>query len=110
MIGPLTKLQLLFACACLTAQAAGPLELTLPPSLYAVPGVPMSIYFDNIVLTEKPEEYRFEVKCDIGTTEAKRWTVTAEDKDVGNHPIEMTVKDASGKMVESGKMTLKVSK
>lgn len=94
----------------LISHAAGPLELTLPPAVYAVPGVPMSIYFDNIVLTEKPEEYRFEVKCDMGATEARRWTVTPENKDVGNHPIEITVKDGQGKVIESGKSTLKVAK
>jgi lysophospholipase L1-like esterase len=110
MIRPLTKLLLFFACTCLTAQGASSLQLTLPPALYAVPGVPMSVYFDNIVLTEKPEECRFEVKCDVGTTEARRWTITPEDKDVGNHAMEITVKDAAGKVIESGKMTLKVSK
>jgi len=70
----------------------------------------MSVYFDNIVLTEKPEEYRFEVKCDVGATEARRWTVTPADKDAGNHAMEITVKDAQGKVIESGKMTLKVAK
>ena len=109
MIRPLTKLLLLLACTCLSAQGASPLQLTLPPAVYAVPGGPMSVYFDNIVLTEKPEEFRFEVKCDIGASEARRWTVTPEDKDVGNHPIEITVKDASGKMVESAKTMLRVA-
>ena len=92
----------------LTAQAAGPLHLTLPPAVYAVPGVPMSLYFDNIVLTEKPEAYRFEVKCDIGTSEARRWTVTATDKDTGDHPMEITVKDAQDKVLEHGKIVLRV--
>lgn len=105
----------LLACGVLassalqTANAAGPLQLTLPPTIYAVAGVPMSLYYDNIVLTETPEKYRFEVKCAIGTNEARRWTVTASDRNVGDHPMEVTVKDAQGKMVESGKMTLRVS-
>src|SRR3954465_9489326 len=92
-----------------SAFAASALSLTLPPACYAVPGVPMSIYFDNIVLTEKPEQYHFEVKCDVGTTEARRWTVTPQDKDAGAHPMEITVKDAQGKVVESGKMVLRVT-
>lgn len=98
------------ACwAVVPASAANQLQLTLPPTCYAVPGVPMSIYFDNIVLTEKTEEYRFEVKCDVGASEARRWTVTPEDKDVGNHPMEITVKDASGKVMESTKTMLRVA-
>ena len=48
------------------------LNLTLPPELYAVPGVEMSIYYDNIVLTQNPEQYRFHGACDIGQSEARR--------------------------------------
>lgn len=102
-------LSLLTALAFAQAQAAGPLQLTLPPTLYAVPGVPMSVYYDNIVLTEHPEGYRFEVKCDVGASEARRWTVTPSEKDVGAHPMEIAVKDAEGKVIESGKMTLRVA-
>jgi hypothetical protein len=41
---------------CLAASFcfAGDLQLTLPPVVYATPDVQMSIYHDNIVLTEKP--------------------------------------------------------
>lgn len=98
------------ACgAYVSASAAEPLQLTLPPAIYAAPGVPMGLYFDNIVLTEKPEDYRFEVKCGIGTCEARRWTVTATDKDVGTHPMEITVRDAQGKVLEHGKTVLRVA-
>lgn len=103
---------LVAALACwlpLPAGAAGPLELTLPPTLYAVAGTPMSLYFDNIVLTETPEQYRFEVKCAIGANEARRWTVTPGDRNTGDHPMEITIKDAKGKVVESGKMMLRVA-
>src|SRR5215207_2990715 len=82
-------------------RGATPLQLTLPPTLYAVPGVPMSVYFDNIVLTETPENYRFEVKCDVGASEARRWTVTPSEGNVGIHPMEIMVKDAQGKVLES---------
>lgn len=107
---PFSRILLLFVlCAPPAARSADALQLTLPSAIYAVPGVPMSVYFDNIVLTEKPESYRFEVKCDVGASEARRWTVTAADKDVGSHPMEITVRDGQGKVLESGKMTLRVS-
>ncbi len=102
-------LPVLTALALYPAHASDSLQLTLPPTVYAVPGVPMSVYFDNIVLTEHPEEYKFEVKCDVGATEEKRWTVTASDKDVGTHAMEIAVKDAQGKVLESGKMALRVA-
>jgi len=50
----------------------GALRLTLPPVFYVAPGVEMSIYYDNIVLTETPEAYRFTFKCAVGKSEARR--------------------------------------
>lgn len=86
-----------------------PLQLTLPPACYAVPGVPMSIYFDNIVLTETPERFQFEVKCDLGATEPRRWTLTPSAAQVGDHALEVTVRDAVGKEVARGKTRLHVA-
>jgi hypothetical protein len=103
---PSCLLVLVFASAL---TAAEPLQLTLPPVVYATPDVQMSIYHDNIVLTEKPGDYRFEFACKLGKSEARRWTVKAGDSDVGDHPVEITVKDAEGKIVEKGKTTLHVS-
>jgi lysophospholipase L1-like esterase len=85
------------------------LELTLPPRWYAVPGVPVSLYFDNVVLTETPESYLYEVTCDIGKTEAKRWTVTPTDRDVGDHAMTVTVKDDAGKVLQQAKTVLAVA-
>jgi hypothetical protein len=91
-----------------TAAEQTSLRLTLPPAWYGVPGVPMSLYYDNIVLTETPENYRFEVTCDIGKSEARRWTVIPTDKDVGNHGIAVVVKDAQGKELQRAKTVLRV--
>ena len=106
----------MFSRACVllllapSAHAAEPsLQLTLPPMWYGVPGVPVSLYYDNVVLTEKPESYEFEVKCDIGTSEARRWTVTPAGKDAGDHPMQVTVKDNHGKVVEQGKTVLHIA-
>lgn len=99
-------------CFCLVLAAsafAGELQLTLPPVIYATPEVEMSIYHDNIVLTETPQDYRFEFTCDIGSNEVRRWTVKPTDRDVGDHPIAISIKDASGKVLEQGKITLHVS-
>jgi len=85
------------------------LQLTLPPSWYAVPDVPMSLYYDNVVLTEKPQNYRFEVQCDIGRSETRRWTVTPADKDVGTHPLSVTVKDSHENILQQGTTTLHVA-
>ena len=49
----------LLFCLAASFSFAGDLQLTLPPVVYATPDVSMSIYHDNIVLTETPENYRF---------------------------------------------------
>jgi len=85
------------------------LQLTLPPRWFGVPGVPVSLYFDNVVLTEKPEAYRFEVACDIGHSEARHWTTTPAITDVGDHTMVVTVKDAKGTLVADGKTVLRIA-
>ena len=58
----------LFAATCF-ADTPAALQLTLPLAMYAVPGVEMNIYFDNVVLTETPEAYRFQVTCEHRSSE-----------------------------------------
>ena len=109
---PLLLAVLLAAGTVPRAEAADPapqLKLTLPPVCYAVVGAGVSIYYDNIVLTQKPEEYRFAVRCDAGTAEDRRWTVTPGPGDVGDHPMVVSVSDAGGKVLQQGKLTLRVA-
>ncbi|QDT86433.1 hypothetical protein MalM14_41090 [Gimesia chilikensis] len=77
---------------------------------YAVPGVEMSIYFDNIVLTETPEKYQFEVDCEIGTVDQNRWTVTPTDSNVGQYSLSVKVTDADGANRGTANTVLQVSK
>jgi CubicO group peptidase (beta-lactamase class C family) len=98
-----------FLAGSLKAETASPLQLTLPTVWYGAPGVPVSLYYDNVVLTEKPEDYRFEVSCDIGASEAKRWTVTPGDKDAGDHAMEVIVKDREGKVIDHARTVLRIA-
>ena len=91
------------------AEKTKSLQLTLPPTFYAVPGVEMNIYYDNIVLTETPEKYCFEVYCNIGTVEHDRWTITPTPCDVGQHPLSVKVIDADGTVLGTAKTILHVS-
>lgn len=99
-----------FGTVTLAASAArdSRLRLTLPPLCYAVVGVPTSIYYDNIILAEKPDGYRFAVRCELGTTEDRRWTVAPTAGDVGDHPLSITISDGNGRLVERGKLILRV--
>lgn len=92
------------------AAADGSLQLTLPETAYATVGVPFSIYFDNIVLTPTPQNYRFEMDAALGQPEARRWTVTPTAAQVGNHPLVVRVKDAKGALLAAAKTTLKIAR
>ncbi len=85
------------------------LELTLPPAVYAVPGVRTQVFFDNVVLTRDPEVYRFRVRCDIGRTEPRSWTVSPRPEDVGDHLLEVIVSDARGVVLDRAQAVLKVT-
>lgn len=114
-IGCLLRLLTLFIGISTTPSRASedqqpkPLKLTLPPVCYAVVGVPMSIYYDNLVLTDKPEQYRFQVEANLGTAESRRWTVTPTPGDVGDHELLISVSDLDGKPLEHGKLIVHVA-
>ena len=99
---------ILGTATCLAHAADGPLRLLLPEEFSAVVGVQTSVYYDNIVLTETPGEYRFRVTCSVGRSEERRWTVTPKKADLGDHRLSVTVSDADGRELGRGETTLKV--
>lgn len=99
---------ILSAAACLADDQCRLLRLTLPSELYAVPGVETSIYYDNMVLTETPDAYRFEVECNVGRAEKGRWTLTPNAADEGDHSLTVTVRDSAGAELGRADTTLKV--
>lgn len=86
----------------------GALRLTLPDDIYAVPGQETSIYFDNIVLTRTPENYRFEFNCDLGQSTKRRWMVKPKSTDVGSYDVSVVVSDLAGKKLHQAKSRLRV--
>ena len=79
-----------------TARAGEILQTTLPPIIYAVAGIKTNIYFDNIVLAKDTTAYQFKFTCGLGTTHAKRWTLTATEQQLGDHPLSLQVNAANG--------------
>lgn len=101
----------LLACLLLaqpvTAAQPDSLQLTLPSVLHAVVGVPVQVYFDNVVLTEQPEAFQFEVECALGTTDARHWSATPTE--AGRHEWKLAIRDAAGAVVAQAQMTLQVT-
>ena len=103
---------LLLCCAgCLPAVPAADEDLApqLPPAIYAVVGQPLSIYYDNLVLTREPAAYRYDVTCDLGEAGERAWTVTPTAGQAGEHAWAVKVSDAAGTVYGEAKSTLHVA-
>ena len=83
-------------------------RLTLPPTGYAVVGSEMNVFFDNLVLTEKPEDLRFDVTSELGTSDKSHWFVTPTAAQIGRHDWQVTVA-RGGQTIAQGRMNWIVS-
>lgn len=85
------------------------LKLLLPPAIYATPGVESNVYFDNIVLTLNPNLYFFDVDCEKGRNEAKRWTYVPKPGDAGEYPWKVKVLNSDNEVVAEGETKIIVT-
>ncbi len=92
-----------------SAQNDDPLQMGLPPIIFAVAGIEANIYFDNVVLTLNTANYAFDVTCPKGKQQAERWTWTPTEADVGDVPLQLEVRDDQNRVVSRGSTTIKVS-
>jgi len=86
----------------------GAVRLLLPPRLYAVPGVEMNVYFDNICLAVNPLNDAFDVDCAKGQQQAERWTFVPTEQDVGRYPFAVEVRDETNGLVARAESVLEV--
>lgn len=83
-------------------------RLLLPTSIPAVAGFECNIYFDNIVLVPNPANYVFDSVCSKGRQQVERWTWTPTDADVGEHSLQIDVRDGDNRVIASAKTVVKV--
>ena len=83
------------------AQAKNPIRLQLPDGIYAVPGVEMNVYFDNIACTLTPGNFLFDVTCRKGRNNTKFWTYTPKNEDVGTYDWTVRVINDNGVVAEA---------
>ena len=76
---------LAFFAFSLVSLRAEDVRLFVPEKIYAVPGVEMNVYFNNIVTVVNPANYVFDVDCSKGRNDLKRWRFTPEAKDAGTY-------------------------
>lgn len=106
--------QLLAACT-LVAEASdrdfpGEIRLTLPPTIYAAPGVEINLYFDNAVLVANPANYIFDVTCEKGYHYDDRWSFTPLAEDIGNYELVVTVHNDQNKVIARARTMVRVAK
>ncbi|GMV95187.1 MAG: hypothetical protein AMXMBFR82_49650 [Candidatus Hydrogenedentota bacterium] len=103
---------LALACTCAVAEemenTAGPVDLFLPPSLHAVPGIETNVYFDNVTLVLDVKDYAFDVTCEKGKQQAERWTFTPGADDVGDYAFVLEVRDGTNAVIATGTSTVHV--
>lgn len=90
----------------LPGQEARPLRLTLPPVIYAVPGVEMNLHFANVVLASNP--LTFTVQCAIGRALSNRWSLTATPAEAGEHRLSLRVTDPKTRATEEASTVVRV--
>ena len=92
-----------------TPEFPGDVGLRLPPVIYAVPGIEMNVYFDNVSLMVNPANYVFDVTCNRGSQQADRWTYMPTGKDVGQFGFTLEVRDQSNAVIARAKSMIRVS-
>lgn len=111
-----TPLILLLATLVLTATApaqtvtppASGLRLTLPPVIYAVPGVEMNLYFANVVLAGPDTAPSFKVNCAIGQTLSNRWSLVATAAQVGDHALTLRATGSAPGSAQEAKTVVRI--
>ncbi|MBQ7206920.1 MAG: SGNH/GDSL hydrolase family protein [Lentisphaeria bacterium] len=83
------------------SSAAENVRLLIPEKLYAVPGVEMNVYFNNIVTVINPANYVFDVDCEKGRNDLKRWRFAPKKEDVGTWKWKIRVISENGVAAEA---------
>ena len=94
--------------AAVSAGDAPILELTLPPVLYAVPGIETNVYFENTVLAINPANLVFDVTCPKGAQQRERWTFVPKPEDVGTHLFSLAVYGEGNHLLAEASSMVKV--
>ncbi len=102
-----------FAIAAHAQQQPHPLaqqlRLTLPPDIYAVPGHEVNIYFDNIVLCPDSDDLVFDVDCNRGRQDEKRWRYTPDGSTIGQFSLAIRVLTPDMELIDEASTMIHVS-
>lgn len=99
-----------FALLAGMLSASEDVRLLVPEKIYAVPDVEMNVYFNNIVTVINPANYVFDVDCQKGRNDLKRWRFTPKKEDVGTWKWKIRVINEKGVVAEAESVIVVVPK
>ncbi len=77
--------------AALKEQTADHLDAYLPGRLYVAVGRTLELYNAQVAFSGNRQGYSFNWVCDIGRNLERKFAVTGEDKDLGEHTLTLTI-------------------
>ena len=99
---------LLVCLAAMPALCEGPLRMIMPQRMYAVPGVEMSLYFDNVLLHPNSDTLIYDVDCSFGAQQEERWTGTPDAGAVGDQALTLRIVTPGMDVVEEASTVVEV--
>lgn len=91
------------------AELPGLVRLALPPAIDACVGIETNIYFDNVILVLNLANYAVDVHCPKGRQQQERWTFTPQPADVGEHPLQLEIRNERNELSARGRSVLRVT-
>jgi Secretion system C-terminal sorting domain/Putative metal-binding motif len=84
--------------------------LNLPKFIYGTEGQDLEIYFRNIILSQHPQDYTFEVNSALnGTNLGTKFKIMATDNAAGSYPITIQVKIYTGQVIAEASSVIRIS-
>ncbi len=90
------------------AELPGLVRLALPPVIDACVGIETNLYFDNVMLALNPANYAVDMNCAKGRQQQERWTFTPQPADVGEHLLQLDVRNQHNEVVARGRSLVRV--
>lgn len=106
---PELLLAVLVACVVASpALAQNDLRMLMPPRVFAVPGVEMNLYFDNVLLHPNSGALIYDVDCSFGAQQQERWTGVPAAGGAGEHPLTLRILTPEMQVVQEATTTIEV--
>jgi lysophospholipase L1-like esterase len=91
------------------AELPGLVRLALPPTIDACVGVETNVYFDNVMLVLNATNYAVDVHCPKGRQQQERWTFTPQPADVGEHALQLEIRNERNELIARGRSVVRVA-